>query len=237
MKQRHVAAFVAEAIGTFVLVAVVLNVTRYGLPFFTAMAAGLTIAAFTSVVGKVSGGHFNPAITLGFLSMRKVSFARAVSYIVAQVLAAAAAWQLYEYLTERTLKNTSTPFDWRIFTAEVIGAVIFGFAFAAVVKQKVEGWQAAATLGTALFLGITVAGLGSAGIINPAVAVGVRSFDMNYFLGPVVGAIVGMYVYVYAVGPFFGSDKVTKSATTATTVKAAPAKKASAKKPAKRAKK
>lgn len=239
MKQRHIAALVAEALGTFVLVAVVLNVTRYGLPFFTAMAAGLTVAAFFSAVGRVSGGHFNPAITLGFLSLRKVSFVRAIGYLVVQVLGAIAAWQLYEYLTERTLRNTSTPFDWRIVIAEAIGALIFGFAVAAAVLQKVGGWQAAATVGTGLFLGITVAGLGSAGLVNPAVAVGVRSFDMNYFIGPVIGAIVGMNLYVYAVAPFFGSDKETKKVAAApAATKAAPAKKAAAKKkPAKKAKK
>lgn len=237
MKQRHVAALVAEALGTFVLVAVVLNVTRYGLPFFTAMAAGLTVAAFVSAVGVVSGGHFNPAVTLGLLSLRKVSFARAIGYLVAQVIAAVGAWQLYEYLTERTLSNTSTAFDWRVFTAEAVGAVIFGFAVAAVVSQKIVGWQAAATIGTGLFLGITVAGLGSAGIVNPAVAVGVRSFDMNYFLGPVVGAIVGMNLYVYAVAPFFGANKGSKAAASTVATKSAPAKKVAAKKSTKKAKK
>ncbi len=240
MKQRQVAALVAEFVGTFVLVAVVLNVTRYGLPFFTAMAAGLTVAAFFSAVGKVSGGHFNPAITLGLFSLRKVSFVRTIAYLVAQVLAAVAAWQLYEYLTQRTLSNVSTPWDWRIAIAEGVGGIIFGLAVAAVVMQKVEGWQAAATVGTGLFLAVTVAGLGSAGIVNPAVAVGVRSFDMNYFIGPVVGAILGMYAYAYLINPFFGTKVAAAKASApapkavAATKPAAPAKKVAAKKPAKK---
>lgn len=239
MKQRQVAALVAEFVGTFVLVAVVLNVTRYGLPFFTAMAAGLTVAAFFSAVGKVSGGHFNPAITLGLFSLRKVSFVRTIGYLVAQVLAAVAAWQLYEYLTQRTLSNVSTPWDWRIAIAEGVGGIIFGFAVAAVVTQKVEGWQAAATVGTGLFLALTVAGLGSAGIVNPAVAVGVRSFDMNYFIGPVVGAIVGMYAYTYLINPFFVTKTAKAVAAPApkaavASKPAAPAKKVAAKKPAKK---
>jgi glycerol uptake facilitator-like aquaporin len=234
MKQRQIAALVAEALGTFVLVAVVLNVTRYGLPLFTAMAAGLTVAAFTSAVGKVSGGHFNPAITLGFLSLRRVSFVRAIAYLVVQVAGAVAAWQLYEYLTGRTLTNATTPFDWKILIAEAIGAVVFGFAFASVVSQKVEGWQAAATIGTGLFLGLTVAGLGSAAILNPAVAVGVRSFDVNYFLGPIIGVIVGMYAYTYAVAGRTGSTVKTVS-TAPVAAKTAPAKKVSPKKkPAKK---
>ena len=129
--------------------------------------------------------------------------------------------------------NSTTAFDWKIIIAEAIGALIFGFAVASVVSQKVEGWQAAATIGTGLFLGITVAGLGSAGIVNPAVAVGVRSLDINYFLGPIVGAIVGMLAYTYLVAPFFGVAKAAPKAVSApVAAKAAPAKKAAtAKKP------
>jgi glycerol uptake facilitator-like aquaporin len=238
LKQQHIAALIVEALGTFVLVMVVLNVSRYGLPFFTAIAAGLTVAAFVSAGAKISGGHFNPAVTLGFLSIRKVSFVRSIAYIIVQIAGAVAAWQLYEYFVDKALKNTSTPFDMHIVVAEAVGALVFGFAIAAVVSQKAEGWQAAATIGTGLFLGLTVAGLGSNAILNPAVAIGIRSFDTNYFLGPVVGVAVGMLVYTYAVHPFFSSATKTVavkspapvSASVAPKAKKAPAKKKSAKK-------
>lgn len=199
MNQRHFAAPLAEVIGTFVLVMVVLNVSRYGLPFFTAIGAGVAIATIYSAVGKFSGGHFNPAITLGMFSIRELTFVRTITYIIAQALGALGAWQLYEYLTERTLKNATTAFDWRIMIAEAVGMVIFTMAVAAIVKQKVEGWQAAATYGLAYFVGLTVAGLASNGILNPALALGVRSFDLNYFIGPVVGTLVGMGLYVYVI--------------------------------------
>jgi len=227
MKQRHIAALLIELIGTFVLVMVVLNVSRYGLPFFTAIAAGVTIATFYSVGVKISGGHFNPAVTLGFFSLRKVSFVRAVAYLVAQALGALAAWQLYEYLTQRTLKNATTPWDWRIFVAEMVGMVIFTIGFAAVVKQKLEGWQAAASIGTAFFLGLLVAGLASNGILNPAVAFGVRSFDLNYLLGPVVGALVGMNLYWFVLDGVF--RKKSAAAKISAPTKKAPAKKKSKK--------
>jgi aquaporin Z len=197
MKQRQIAALLVEAIGTFVLVMVVLNVSRYGLPFFTAIAAGVTIATFYSVGVKISGGHFNSAVTLGFFSLRQVTFVRTVAYLVAQAVGALGAWQLYEYFTQRTLKNATTTWDWRIAIAEMVGMIIFTIGFAAVVKQKLQGWQAAATIGTAFFLGLLVAGLASNGILNPAVAFGVRSFDLNYVLGPVVGALIGANLYYY----------------------------------------
>lgn len=232
MKQRHVAALLAEAIGVFTLTLVVLNVSRYGLPFFTAIAAGVTIAVFVSAFKNISGGHFNPAVTLGLFSIRQISFIKTVGYIVVQVLGAVAGWKVYEYLTQRTLTNATTPFDWRIFTAEAVGALIFSMGVAAVVTQKLDKWQAAATMGSALFLGATAAGLASNALLNPALAVGVRSFDLNYFLGPVVGFIVGSLVFAYFLYPIFVLKK--PAAKVAAAPKAEAVKSSSAKAPAKK---
>lgn len=229
MKQRQIAALLAELIGTFVLVMVVLNVSRYGLPFFTAIAAGVAIATFYSAMVKISGGHFNPAITIGLFSVRKITFVRTVAFLVAQALGALAGWQLYQYFTERTLKNTTTSFDWRIIIAELIGTMIIAIAYMAVIKQQMLSWQAAATIGTAVFLGVTVAGLASNGLLNPALALGVRSFDINYFLGPIVGGLAGINLYAYVLDPVMNGKKVVAASRPASATK-----KASAKKKAKR---
>ena len=237
MKQRHIAALLAEAIGTFVLVMVVLNVNRYQLPFFTAIAAGLTIAAFTSIFFRISGGHFNPALTIGLFSIRQISAAKTVGYIAAQALGAVAGWQLFQYFTDSTLKNATTAFNWQIFLAEAVGALIFSMGVVAVVTQKLDKWHAAATIGTALFLGATVASLASNGLVNPALALGVRSFDLNYFLGPIVGFVVGSLLFAYFLFPIFSIKKDTKtvSASAPKAAVSAPAKKAVAKKaPAKK---
>jgi glycerol uptake facilitator-like aquaporin len=234
MKQRHIAALLAEVIGTFVLVLVVLNVSRYGLPFFTAIGAGVAVAAFYSIFATVSGGNFNPAITLGLFSIRKLTFVRTIGYLVAQAVGALLAWQFYEYITGRTLKNSTAAFDWKILIAEAIGALVIGMAYAAVYVQKLAKWQAAATLGCGLFLAITVAGLASNGLLNPALALGVRSFDINYFLGAVAGAIVGMLVFAYVITPLERKPAKSAAAKVSAPAKKAPAKKKS---PAKKAKK
>ncbi|MBP7834823.1 aquaporin, partial [Candidatus Saccharibacteria bacterium] len=72
MKQRHVAALVAEALGVFALVLSVLSVSRLGYPFFTAIAAGVTITVMVSAFGTISGGHFNPAISISALAIRNI---------------------------------------------------------------------------------------------------------------------------------------------------------------------
>ncbi|HUD03848.1 MAG TPA: aquaporin [Patescibacteria group bacterium] len=225
MKQRYIAELLAEFIGTFVLVMVVLNVSRYGLPFFTAIAAGVAVATFYSVAVKISGGHFNPAVTLGMFSVRKITFVRTIAYLVAQAVGAVAGWQLYDYFTQRSLKNATTSWDWRIFIAEAIGTIVLTVAFAAVIRQKIEGWQAAATIGTAFFLGITVAGLASNGLLNPALALGVRSFDLNYFLGPVLGGIVGFNLYIYALEPIVKGSRFVAAKAAPAPVKRRTAKK------------
>jgi glycerol uptake facilitator-like aquaporin len=235
MKQRHIVGLLAEAIGTFVLVMVVLNVSRYGLPFFTALAAGIAIAVFYGAMAKFSGGHFNPAITLGLFSVRQISFVKTVGVIIAQAIGALAGWQLYEYFTERSLKNATTAFNWRIMIAELVGMIVFTLIFAAVlVKQKYEAWQTAAIIGLAYFLGLTVAGLASNGILNPALALGVRSFDLNYLIGPVVGALIGFNLYQYVFVPVINKSAEAKIVTS---TPVSPAKRSATAKKAKKAKK
>lgn len=214
MKQRHVAAVVAEALGVFTLVLIVLSVSRLGYPFFTAIAAGVTITVMASAFGKISGGHFNPAISVSMLAIRKTSAVRALAYILAQVAAAFAALKVYEMLVDNKLTSSSGTFDWRIFVAEALGAVIFGAAFAAVVTQKIEGYQAAYVIGAGLFLGIVVASLVSVGVVNPAVAVGLKLTDVNYIFGPVVGALVGFGLVAFVINPVVTSSKVVVATST-----------------------
>jgi glycerol uptake facilitator-like aquaporin len=235
MNQRQIAALLAEAAGTFVLVLVVLNVSRYQLPFFTAIAAGVAIATFTGAFGKLSGANFNPAVTLGLFAIRKVTVFRAIGYLAAQAVAAYGAMRLYEYFVGHSLTNTTTPFHMSVFLAEFVGALVFSLGFVAVVVQKAGGIKASVTIGSALFLGMLVAGLGSNGLLNPALALGVRAFDWNYFLGPVLGFGVGSLLYVYVLDPVTSPINKLASLRTvaapkakAPAVKAAPTKKKAA---------
>ena len=89
----------AEFLGTFVLVlggcgAAVLasGIPDVGIGYLgVAFAFGLTVVTMAYAVGHVSGGHFNPAITLGLALDRRFKWAEAVPYAVTQVVAAIAA--------------------------------------------------------------------------------------------------------------------------------------------------
>jgi len=56
-----------------------------------ALAFGLTVLTMAYAVGHISGGHFNPAVTVGLWSAGRVSTGSVIPYIVAQVLGAVAA--------------------------------------------------------------------------------------------------------------------------------------------------
>ncbi len=94
----------AEFVGTFALVFVgagsIIVSGQSGLVGI-ALAHGLAIAVMVSAVGHISGGHFNPAVTVGFLLTRRITTDRAIAYVVAQVAGAAPAGELRRFLSER----------------------------------------------------------------------------------------------------------------------------------------
>src|SRR6266446_10305941 len=63
-----------------------------------ALANGLAIAVMASAVGHISGAHFNPAVTLGFLVTRRIAPSLAIVYWSMQFAAAAAAAALLRWL-------------------------------------------------------------------------------------------------------------------------------------------
>src|SRR6478752_7160650 len=84
--------YIAEFIGTFFLV---LTIGCTGVGAGSGVIAPLAIGAALMVMifagGHISGGHYNPAVTLGVLIRGKVNAADVVPYMVAQVLGAAIA--------------------------------------------------------------------------------------------------------------------------------------------------
>jgi aquaporin Z len=91
----------AEAFGTFALVLVILGIALYN-PLWTgqvpglavlglALAAGLALAGLVAALGHVSGGHFNPAVTLGSALAGRTSWTDLPLYWLAQLLGAIAA--------------------------------------------------------------------------------------------------------------------------------------------------
>lgn len=195
--RRVVTSFVGEFIGTYVLASVILAMlVRTNFEFFSAVAAAVVYGAMWLVLGTNGSSNLNPAVTLGLWTMRKVSTVQGIVNIVAQVAAGFAAWGVAQYFLNQTLQKTATGgWDWRVLIAEAVGAAVFCFGYSAAVSKDFDKTKQATVVGLSLLAGILVASLASNGILNPAVAITVRSVSWAYIVGPLVGAVVGMNFY------------------------------------------
>lgn len=203
LTRKNIAMIMAEFLGTAVLTLAVLAVSKstIGIPYFVSIAAGLAVAGGTLVFGGVSGAHFNPVITLGLWSVRRVKTVPAVVYVAAQLLGGVAAYYLFTYFVNQTWHNVGE-FQGRILVAEAAGAFIFSLGWAAAAYRHVEAGKAAAVVGISLLLGVLISSAGSGGLVNPAVALGVRSWVWGtYVLGPVLGAVIGFNLYSLLFAP------------------------------------
>src|SRR5262245_64021123 len=93
MSNSLVSKRLAEFIGTFAFVFIGAGAAAVvgdgvGLPGITAIAFahGLTIMAFAFAYGSVSGGHMNPAVTIGVLAAGAMRAGEALGYIVSQLI-------------------------------------------------------------------------------------------------------------------------------------------------------
>lgn len=202
--RSRVAMLVAEFLGTGILATAVINVARsqIGIGYFVAFSMAIAFTVMVMVFGSLSGGHFNPAVTIGMWTLRKINTLQAVSYVAVQMLGAFGAWRLAEYFTgTKIVSIAGTSFEWKVLVAEIVGTAVFAVGYAAAVYKKQEGASMATAMGLALFVGVIVASLASNGQLNPAVALANQSWDRAYIFGPIVGAVVGMNLYAYLFAP------------------------------------
>lgn len=204
LERKKIAMILAEFLGAAILTAVVLAVskTNIGIPYFVSLIAGLALAAGTMVFGAVSGAHFNPAITISLWTARQIKTLPALAYIAAQMLGGLVAYLLYSYIVNATLQQGGGEYKSRVLVAEAAGAFVFALGWAATVYHKLDRSKSAFVVGAAFVVGVTVASLGSAGYLNPAVALGAQSWVWGtYVLGPILGAIIGFNVYALLFAP------------------------------------
>ncbi len=209
------ASSLAELIGVFLLASVVIITS--GQPLFIMFA----LISILLILGGTTGAHLNPVLTIGALATRRVSLARAASYIGAQVLggllalvvlngfisAAPEVTQQAQQLGQ-TAPSLFTPQaitegkEWVVLAAELLGAVIFSFGAAAAWRSRNAVVRTATVGGSiyvALFIASTAASyVGTSAILNPAVAASLQVFKqielwpvIIYAVTPLVGGVLG----------------------------------------------
>lgn len=209
VNRLKIAPLAAEFLGTTILVMlslVLIETTAVSYFIATSVAIGLIVVYM--IFGGISGGHFNPAITFGMWTARRVTTLRAISYIAVQMLGGLAAWQLFQYMTDKALPAKTVTYTTHMWLAEVIGTFILAIGLTAALTRGFDALQTAVAYGAAFFVGIMVAATASAGYLNPATALGVRSWSTVYVLGPLVGGLIGVNLYMWLMNPRFTSPKL-----------------------------
>ncbi len=221
MEQKGARAYVAELVGTFVLVLFICLVvslsSKAALGFTDWAVIGLvhafTLALLVAAMAGVSGAHFNPAVTLALTATRKFRGADAAVYILMQLAGATLAALVAKGLLldegrpvnwGATLVNKAFfQSDWSGFWAEGLGtfllmATITGTAVIAKNKSDITPWLIGGALGVAVMcMGpMTGAGMNPARAFGPLLVAGqlgdnFGTFIFVYTLGPIVGAVVG----------------------------------------------
>ncbi len=210
--RQKVATVVAEFLGTGILTLAYLSVqrTNIGIPFFVGIGAAVAVALAVYFFGGNSGVHLNPALTIAVATARKISVVMGAVYIVSQLLGAWAAYGVYHYFVASTLPQIGGHYNAHVLFAEAVGALILALAWGAAYFRNFDTNNRAFVMGAGYGLAIIVAGAVSTnyGIANPAVALGIRAWDIwgsmgwgTYVLGPVLGAVIGVNLYSLLFAP------------------------------------
>lgn len=210
---RH---FAAEFIGIFALVFIggasimAAQMTRNGNPLLVAaIAHGVILALMVTATMRISG-HLNPAVTLGFLAVRRIEPVMAVIYIIAQLLGAVLAGYALKAVfppdiaAATRLGGQSVALDVTSMQAIVceflatffLTFVVFGTAVDPA-APKVGGFAIGLTV-TADILAIgplTGASMNPARSFGPALVSGVFEGHLIYWIGPILGSIAAALLY------------------------------------------
>jgi aquaporin Z len=210
-------ALIAEFVGTFALtfvgVLAIHSAPKEGGLVGIALAHGLTLAVMVSATGAISGGHINPAVTIGAFLTGKIDALNAIGYLSAQFLGAIiAAAMTFVVLPTASLSaiHYGTPlpaagYSW--YQLLLVEAVLTFFLMFVVYGTAID---ARAPRVGGLFIGLTVAldilaggpitgaAMNPARFLGPAVFDGSLGYSWLYFIGPILGAAAAALLYRYA---------------------------------------
>jgi len=211
----------AELLGTFWLVlggvgSAVLAGTfpQHGIGFLgVSLAFGLTVVTMAYAVGHISGGHFNPAVTLGLLAGGRIKAADVAPYVISQVAGALlAAWLIATIASGNGTDAIAaglgangfgdhSPGKYSlasVFATEVVMTFFFLLVILGVTDERAPAGMAPLAIGLALTLIHLISIPVSATSVNPARSTGpallVGGWAINqlwvFWLAPLLGAVL-----------------------------------------------
>ncbi len=211
--QPKIAPYLAELIGTFALVfagpgsAAVDHASGGAVgDVGIGLAFGFTVMAMIYALGHISGCHINPAVTIAFLALRRISPGRAAGYIAAQLTGAVLAGLAIVAIvsgegdagaTLPRIGGADAALWSEIILTFFLGLVIFGVATdyraeGTLAGLAIGGWVAVAATGWGP---IANASMNPARSFGPAVAANEWNSHWVYWVGPIAGTILAAIVY------------------------------------------
>ena len=204
---------VAEFVGTFTLIFIGggAGIVSHSDIVAVALANGLAIGIMVSNLGHISGGHFNPAITLGFVATRRITLSLAAVYWFVQLLGAICAAFLLRYFFTKLAVKVTAPApspnitDWKAFLLEAIMTFFLVWAVWATAVDPRGAFKSIAGLaiGLTITIDVFVGGPVTGAAMNPARAFGPELAGNTwtgwwiYWVGPITGALIAALVYEY----------------------------------------
>jgi MIP family channel proteins len=213
----------AEALGTFALVFIGIGSVaakyypdaNYGI-YGIATAHAIVLAVMVTATMAISGGHLNPAVTVGLLVARRTTGQTAAAYIVAQllggVLAALAIKAIFPIGVIRpiALGTPTIASNIQISQAIAVEAILTFFLVSAVFgtcvnpeAPKVGGFGVGLVLWFDIIVGgpLTGAAMNPARAFGPALVAGQWVAHIVYWVGPILGAVVAALLWEYVLLP------------------------------------
>ena len=240
---------IAEFIGTFTFLLAIAGASSSGSPL-KQISLALTLGLMILTLGGISGGHFNPAVSIYFFAKKELSFGQLVAYVAGQLTGAFFGVAAGLSLWQKTISpiTDGNQVDASVFAGEVVATAGLVFIIATLVNNKQANliWVAVATW---VFAAGTFTVTGA--MANPAVAFGLlfNGISSGSIASIIVAQLVGLLVAVVLLA-FTGAKTAKKApakkeapkfvpapivavpAEAVSTTVAAPAKKPAAKKPA-----
>jgi aquaporin Z len=209
--RAHLARYAAEFIGTFILVvlgpgaAMVAASTHAFGQAGIALAFGLAVTLVIAATGHLGGAHINPAVTLGFWSVRRFPGRDVIPYVVSQSAGAIAASVVLVWVLGPVGNFGATVPAVSLLRAAVVeggytailGLVIMAVATDERTPRGVGPFAIGATIGAgALVTGpLTGGSFNPARSLGPAVVGGVWTAHWVYWVAPVLGMMASMRLY------------------------------------------
>jgi aquaporin Z len=195
--------YIVEFIGTMLL-AIAISFT--GNP----LAIGLMLMALIYVGGHVSGGYFNPVLTIAGWMRDRLSTKDFCIYLAMQTVGACVAVIFFNVITQNVFMPDASP-DlplWIAISLEGLLSMLFCLVF--LVTTQLSYFKVVPIQG--MVIGLTLVSMGFiGGIFNPAVGLGsllvcmakgelavpLITFLLIYLAGPLMGGLCAVYAYEY----------------------------------------